>query len=162
MMRKAIIFFLLIFSIIIIWQGIHLYSVINKSFQLSEKEALQYIESKNLDLVDIYETSFYNGTESYQVIVGKNSRGKEIIIWVADTLDTHFIRKKEDGISYEQVLSFIESELSPEETISIKLGIEQSVPLYEIIYKDQSNRFSYYYISFKDGKYLKHYHLGRE
>lgn len=157
-MKKIVIFVIILVSLIFIGQGTYLYFNINKPQQVMEEAVQQYID-ENLDVKDVTFSNFYNGTESYQIFEGKDDDGNGIFIWIKDTLDLHMIKKKEDGLSYNEVLDFANKELEPKEIISIKLGMENSLPLYEITYINQENRYSYYYISFEDGTYLKHYHL---
>ena len=41
----------------------------------------------------------------------------------------------------------------------VKLGFENDVPLWEVTYIDDDNRYSYYYLEFKDGKFLRRYSI---
>ena len=43
--------------------------------------------------------------------------------------------------------------------MKVKLGFENDVPLWEVTYIDDDNRYSYYYLEFKDGKFLRRYSI---
>lgn len=151
--------FVIVVSIILGWGLFHLYTNVSKPIKSSAEEALSYLKANATELADVKQVNFYHGTESYQVYEGTNDAGKEVFIWVAKSLDNHIVKGKDSGLTIEEVFLYTEEELRPKEIISIKLGIENSVPLYEIIYIDDQDRYSYFYISFKDGSYLKHYNL---
>lgn len=158
-MRKIILILISFITVIIVWQSISFYFEINKPLRTNQDQALNYIQ-ENTDIKFIDKINFYHGVESYYVAEGTNIDGEKQIIWVPTILDNNIvIKSKDDGISQEDVLAFVQKELAPKEIISIKLGMENSIPLYEIIYRDQKNRYSYYFISFTDGTYLKNYHL---
>jgi uncharacterized protein YpmB len=150
---------IIILFIIGIWQGFVFYSHINDPIRKSESEALQFLQ-ESIDIDEIIVADYYHGTESFHVFQLTDQEGDELIVWVPNTLDMYVVKQKNEGINFEDVKQFIERELTPKRLISIKLGMENSIPLYEITYIDQQDRLSYYFISFKTGTYLKHYHLG--
>ncbi len=157
-MRKIISFVLLIITVIVLWQAISIYSLANEPIRQKEEKALDFVK-KTIAIDRIVKRDFYHGTDSYQVFEALDSNGEEIIIWVPDTLNKYVMKKKDQGISFTVVRQFVIEKLHPKQIISIKLGMENSIPLYEIIYKDQQNRYAYYFITFNDGTYLKHYYL---
>lgn len=150
---------IIILFIVGIWQGFGFYSHINDPIQKSESEALRFLQ-ESIDIDQINVADYYHGTESFHVFQLTDQDGDELIVWVPNTLETYVVKQRTEGISFEDVKQFIEKELSLKQLISIKLGMENSIPLYEITYIDQEDRLSYYFISFKTGTYLKHYHLG--
>jgi uncharacterized protein YpmB len=158
-MSKIISAIVIILTVVVVWQSVHFYSTVKTPIQKIESEALRYLE-ENVELDHISYIDFYHGTESFHVFEGADENEEEFIIWVPNTLETFIMKPKNAGITLEDVLLFTQRELNPKQLISVKLGMENLVPLYEIIYKDQQGRYSYYFISFKDGSYLKHYHLG--
>ncbi|QOY35813.1 DUF5590 domain-containing protein [Anaerobacillus isosaccharinicus] len=158
-MGKLIGIVAVILIIVLGWQGVQFFSNVKEPIRQGEMVALNYLK-ENIELPEIIHTDFYHGTESYYVFQGIDELGEELIIWISSTLDSYLIKPKNEGISFDDALLFTKQELNPKQLISIKLGMENKVPLYEIIYKDQQERYSYYFISFKDGSYLKHHHLG--
>ncbi|SDY88433.1 Uncharacterized protein YpmB [Evansella caseinilytica] len=66
-------------------------------------------------------------------------------------------RLKSDGLTESEVSNIAYSELSIKEIISIRLGIIGNTPVYEIVYVDEEDRHSFYYITFEDGTYIRHY-----
>lgn len=158
-MGKRISTILIIIFIFIIWQTGQFFSSIKETVRETENDALSYLE-ENIEIKEVVSADFYHGSESFHVFQGLDETGEEIIIWIPSTLETYTLRPKKEGLSIDEVRQFVEQELNPKELVSIKLGMENTIPLYEIIYIDQEDRYSYYFVSFKDGSYLKHYHLG--
>ncbi|MCT8138930.1 DUF5590 domain-containing protein [Anaerobacillus sp. CMMVII] len=158
-MGKIISFVGVILGVLIVWQGLQFFSNVKDPIREAENSALTFLE-ENIEISEIVSADFYHGTLSYQVFRGLTENEEEIIVWVPDTLDSLVVKKSNEGINFNEAFQFTQEELQPKEVISIKLGMENNIPLYEIIYIDQQNRYSYYYITFKDGSYLKHFHLG--
>ncbi|RXJ03986.1 hypothetical protein DS745_00925 [Anaerobacillus alkaliphilus] len=142
------------------WQSYLFFSEAKEPIREANSEAANYV-IEHIGVEEFVSVNFYHGSESYQVFEALDVNGEEIYIWVAEALDSHVVKPKSDGISFDDVSLFIKQELTPKKLISIKLGMENTIPLYEITYKDQQNRLSYYFISFKDGTYLKNYHLAK-
>lgn len=145
-------------SLVIIWQAVLFFTEVKEPVHEGSQKALQYLLD-NIEVEEIIDWNFYHGTETYYVFQVTNNDEK-LIIWVQEDLQSYTIKEQSSGLSYEEVFNFVETELQPMKLISIKLGMENTIPLYEIIYKDQKGRYSYYFIAFSDGSYLKNYHLG--
>ncbi len=146
--------------LLVVWQSYLFFSGIKEPIRSATTDATAYVK-EHVTVEEITNVNFYHGTDSYQVFASVDEDGEEVYIWVPETLDTHLLKRKVEGISFEDVATFAKQELEPKKLISIKLGVEQTIPLYEITYLDNQDRLSYYYMTFKDGTYLKHYHLGK-
>ncbi len=157
-MKKIIMLCSFLIVVTFVWQGINFFKTVNEP--LTEKiNVAQSFVKENTTMEAIDAVDFYHGNEAFYIFKGINNEKDDIIIWVPESFDTYIKKHQDEGLSFQDVVDFTNSELNPKEIISIKLGMENLIPLYEIIYKDQQGRYSYYYISFKDGSYLKHYHL---
>lgn len=145
---------------------------------LAEEAALE-----EFDLSEISDISFFHGTVSYQVIDGVNSEGEEIYLWMpevieepeeepidelneADELESEedppaepLIRLHTEGITEEEALETLHADADIAEVRSVRLGVIQASPVYEINYRDTSGRFGFYYLAFEDGQYLRRYEL---
>lgn len=62
-------------------------------------------------------------------------------------------RFKRDGITESEALTILKSERDPQEIRSVKLGLEDNIPIWEIIYIDSDNRLTYHKLYFENGKY---------
>ncbi|MBO9128214.1 DUF5590 domain-containing protein [Bacillus sp. 165] len=155
---KKWIFIATVVIVAAVFYSVHIYQ---STISQKEQGQVKAVETaKKLGgLVEIISVDYYNGEAPYQVIKGINKQKKEIIIWVPEKKGQTVIRKVNDGISEQQAVQIVEKERSPKEIIKVKLGIENNVPLWEITYIDQEDRYTYYYMDYEDGKFLKRYSI---
>ncbi|AOH55489.1 DUF5590 domain-containing protein [Peribacillus muralis] len=100
----------------------------------------------------------YNGQDSYSVIIGKGENGTKKVVWLPeDKKKKLVVEDYKDGKSKKEILRIAEEKLNPQKIISVKLGMEKNVPLWEVTYLDESERFNYDYYDFKTGEWLKYY-----
>jgi len=100
----------------------------------------------------------YNGHESYSVVVGTTSGGDKQIVWIPENdKQKVVVEHARNGKSKEDILSKVKKNRNPAEIVSVKLGMEKNVPLWEVTYLDESNSYNYDYYDFKTGEWLKYY-----
>jgi len=126
------------------------------------------------DLRTINDVDYYHGTIAYNIVYGTNEKNEEIIVWVPyDTSNSKFIVKKSnEGWSKEKVKKYVIANENPLKLINIRLGAEvikdhrtnkiETTPLWEVTYIDQENRYTYYFLKFVDGSFVKKYSLKKE
>ena len=104
---------------------------------------------------------YYNGKSAYIVVQGTDEKENNLSFGCLRKRDT-VVRKKSEGISEKEAIQRTieqvgneskESKSKPKEIMKVKLGFENDVPLWEVTYIDDDNRYSYYYLEFKDGKF---------
>lgn len=177
-MKKWILVTLLVFaagSIIFLFM---IYS--SASSPMNERQqAAQEQAEEQFDLSEIEYTNFFHGTVSYQVFDAINEDGEEIYIWMPEEIDEDdaviqsnpeveeedaadpqpIVRLHSEGITEQEALAAAQSGADVAEVRSIRLGIIQTSPVYEVNYRDSSGRYGFYYLSFEDGEYLRRYEL---
>lgn len=97
----------------------------------------------------------YNGLETVYVIEGENRDGDEVIAWVPEKKGKIIVKKAKDGLTKQEAVQKLLQEKNPERIISVKLGLEKNIPLWEIYYRSENNLINYYYIHFETGEWLK-------
>lgn len=114
------------------------------------------IAKEEANLQEILSTSFYNGSHSYYVFIGTNDKNDELVVWVPeDKKKKVIVRKKKDGITKEEAIEQLYARKTPTKIISVKLGVENNIPLWEIYYRSNDDLINYYYIDFESGEWLK-------
>ncbi|UQX54599.1 hypothetical protein M5V91_01655 [Cytobacillus pseudoceanisediminis] len=63
--------------------------------------------------------------------------------------------KESEGISRNEAINRLKQEKNAAEIMSVRLGMEKNIPLWEIHYRSGSDLINYYYIDFKTGEWLK-------
>lgn len=170
-----------IFTIVFISAGTFLYVMYSSAMnplQDREEEAIAFAE-EHISFHSVSSVNRYHGARSYQVIDALNEEDEPIFIWVEerftvnepriyDEFETEveeeeeeprriIIRRQDSGISREEVENHIQNELTISRLNSIRLGMIGRTPVYEVNYISEDGRQSYYYLTFEEGRYIRHY-----
>ncbi|MFZ3588691.1 PepSY domain-containing protein [Bacillus sp. DJP31] len=155
---KKWIFLLIVIVLLTILVGINTYKNAF-DYQREQTKKATLVAMKTEPDLEISEVAFYNGTSSYTIIYGEINHNKRIVCVPTNELEKVIVVNPDKGISKEEALKQLQQEQNPLEIKSVNLGIEQNIPIWEIVYLDQNNRYSYYYVTFKDGQFIKRYTL---
>jgi uncharacterized protein YpmB len=80
------------------------------------------------------------------------------VIWLPDDNNLKALSMNySEGKTKEEIEKIATNQLNPAKIISIELGMENNVPLWEVTYLDSSNTYNYDYYDFKTGEWLKYY-----
>jgi len=126
----------------------------------AEKQAVQKAREA-YDLAEVSSTDTYYGSRTYYIVKAKNKKNEKVIVWVPKNVKKHdmIVRKENSGISRDKVISIVQKERSPEKIKSIRLAMENKLPMWEVTYVDEKNSFTYYYVDFQTGEFLKRYSM---
>lgn len=151
---KKWIFFLVLFLVAIAGVSIKIYLSAMEPIKAAENKAVKLAE-KQVEFSEIDDFHIYNGLETVNVIVGKNKQGEQIIVWIPEKSKKVFVQEAKNGISEEDAIQKLLEEKNPKKIISVRLGMEKNIPLWEIYYRSENDLINYYYIDFKTGEWLK-------
>lgn len=151
-MRKWIIF-LVLFLVVITGIFIKVYFSAVEPVKLAEKRAVT-LANKKVQLSKVQDFHLYNGLETVNVIEGNNKKGEKIIVWIPDKSKKVFVKKAKEGLSKEEAVQKLLQEKKPKKIISVRLGMENNIPLWEIYYRSDNNLINYYYVHFETGEWL--------
>jgi uncharacterized protein YpmB len=157
-MKKWLSFFFVFLIIIIIWASIDSYQHAFEYRDTQSRKAVQ-VAMQTEPQLEITDISFYNGNKSYTIIYGMIGHLNRIVYVPTNGKDDVLIIDPTKGISADQAVNKLLEDRNPSVIKSVNLGIEQNVPIWEIVYLDKENRYSYYYVTFKDGQFIKRYTL---
>lgn len=145
---------IVIFFVVLIGILIKVYlSAMNPVKTAEEKAVL--LASKKAQLSELQDFHLYNGLETVNVIEGKNKKGDKIIVWIPEKSKKVFVKKAKNGLSKEEAVQKLLQEKNPKKIISVRLGMEKNIPLWEIYYRSENNLINYYYVHFETGEWLK-------
>lgn len=151
---KKIILFLVLFIVICIGVFIKVYASAQEPLNTAEEKAVS-LAKKKVELSEVEDFRIFQGTETVSVLEGKNNKGENIIVWIPEKSQKVIWEKRKNGISKEDAIKRLLEEKNPEKIISVKLGMENNIPLWEIYYRSENNLINYYYVDFKTGEWLK-------
>jgi uncharacterized protein YpmB len=152
-MKKWIIF-IVIFIVVIFGLLIKVYFTSVDPVKAAEKKAVA-LANKEISIKEVEDFHIYNGIETVNVIEGKSNNGEKIIVWIPEKSKKVYVKKAKDGLSKEDAIQKLLQEKSPKKVISVRLGMEKNIPLWEIYYRSNNNLINYYYVHFDTGEWLK-------
>ncbi|MFP7297870.1 DUF5590 domain-containing protein [Neobacillus niacini] len=151
---KKIILSIVIFIVICVGVFIKVYAGAQEPLKTAEEKAVTLAKEK-VELNSVEDFHIYHGTETVHVLEGKNKKGENIIVWIPEKSKKVMWDKRKNGISKEDAVQRLLEEKNPQKIISVRLGMENNIPLWEIYYRSENNLINYYYVHFKTGEWLK-------
>ncbi|EEL51390.1 MULTISPECIES: DUF5590 domain-containing protein [Bacillus cereus group] len=155
---KKWIFAIIIVIVAIGLYGVHVYNTTMEKKIPKESKVVEIAKEK-AKLTKVNSVDYFNGESSYTVVQGVDEKGEKIIVWVPEKKGDVLVKKQSEGISEKDALQIVAKEQKPKQFLKAKLGAEKNVPLWEVTYIDDENRYIYYYLAFQDGKFLKRYNI---
>mgnify|MGYP000906751595 CR=1 FL=1 len=138
----------------LIFGAIKFYMSALEPVKTAEERAVS-IAKEEADITTVEEFYVYYGEEAYAIVQGKDKNGTRWIVWVPDKKGNVITRKASSGITKQEAIDKLLEEKNPNEIISVKLGMENKRPLWEIHYGANGNSLNYFYVDFKTGEWLK-------
>lgn len=109
-------------------------------------------------LVTLDEFYLYHGLASYSVVVGKTASGEKLVVWIPENKDLDIVTALyKNGKTKKEITQIAKEQLKSQKIISIKLGMENKVPLWEVTSLDATNHYNYEYYDFKTGEMIDYY-----
>jgi uncharacterized protein YpmB len=157
--KKTSITFIIIAVIVVIavWVFTSAYHSAREQYLDGHEKTKQLATEKgNLSSIDEIET-FY-GHIKYHVVSGVNKKDEKVYIWVPQTNKNQdvTIKKQSLGITAKQAISKVNQEYNPLEIVGVNLGMDEGIPIWEVKYRDQSDRYTFDFVNFYDGEIIKH------
>jgi uncharacterized protein YpmB len=148
--------FLILGILILILAGISIkvYLTAAAPIKTAESKALQIAKGK-VQISKVEDFHVYHGQETVDVIEGKNTKGEKIIVWIPEKTKKVIVKKAKSGLTKEEAVEKLLQEETPKKIISVRLGMEKNIPLWEIYYRSNNNLINYYYVHFETGEWLK-------
>jgi uncharacterized protein YpmB len=151
---KKWIIILTLFIVVILGILIKVYFSAVEPVNAAQKKAVTLAKEK-VQMSDVEDFHIYNGLETVYVIEGKNKQDENVIVWIPEKSKQVFVEKASDGLSKEEAVQKLLQEKNPKKIISVRLGMEKDIPLWEIYYHSENNLINYYYVHFETGEWLK-------
>ena len=149
-MKKVIIIISAVIAILAVIT-VNIYLNATKPVRFAEDEVvIRAKEKTNLETVADFQ--IYNGNETVYVIDGKDKEGTDIFVWVPEGDGPIIAKKQSEGISREQALQRLQANKDPHKIMSVRLGMEKNIPLWEISYRSEGDLLNYYLLDFETGE----------
>lgn len=148
----------IVIILVMIWQTVDTYQVAIEPKQSGEEHAIIKAKEK-VGLNQISNVSTYYGNKVYSVVKGMDDLKRQLIVWVPSKGEKMIVKEASEGISEQRAIQILQKRQNPKKIIKVVLGMEKKTPIWEITYIDQHNRYSFYYLDFESGKFIKRYSL---
>ncbi|AGE22774.1 MULTISPECIES: DUF5590 domain-containing protein [Geobacillus] len=148
--------FTLLFFGFLIWQAWSIYDEAMAPKRLMVEHALARAKEA-AGLADVKKVYTYYGDEACTVFIGRTKQGKAVVVWVPEKKGSVVVKGVDSGISEAEARAILQRDRRPRRIIDATLGMEKGVPLWELTYIDAEGRYSFYYLHFADGAFLKRY-----
>lgn len=134
---------------------IYIYQAARSPYKELEQLAI-HKATEEVNIVQVNEFYLYNGSETYYVIVGNDSKNQNKIVWIPESDDGEIIVKSQsDGISKEDAIAKLYEEENPKKLLGARLGMEKNLAIWELSYLDDRSKLNYYYVHFDSGKWWR-------
>ena len=126
------------------------------SYKKDEAKAAQKKATGNYNIKEIKNTSAYDGDATYHVLDAVLQDGKEVYLMLPEDekKDKSLMLPVDSGYTKKEILNAFKSHISYREIVSTQLGVVDGTPAWEIVYKDDENRFVFSYYNFYNGDSL--------
>ena len=151
-MKKGLLIFSILLIIIIGIVSV-IYFKAEQPIKTADNKAVNIAEEET-SITEIEDFNIYNGEETFYIIQGKDKSGTKLIAWIPEKQGEIVVRKASDGLSQQEVINKVMKEVDSK-IISVKLGMEEGIPLWEIHSRTSGNLLNYHYIEFETGEWLK-------
>lgn len=159
-MKAWIISISVILLVTVLALSYYLYEVTADPIRERQEQAILLAE-QSVDFSQVRKVDYYHGRRSYQIIDAVDADRNDIYIWVEEKDDSEKenieVRRQSEGLTKQEVIDIVQDEITIERLKSVRLGMIGSTPVYEVKYIDDEKRHSFYYLTFEDGTYIRHY-----
>ena len=152
-MLKKVMIGLITLLIFAIAGSVLIYKKSIQPYKQAEKQATTFAK-KHVDIKEVDEFYWFNREETNFTLVGRSSKGSEIVVFIPESGNKLKLMKQSEGINYEQVTDFIEKNYHPYKILRLNLGMIKEVPQWEVVVQNENKQLTYYLIDFKSGKVI--------
>lgn len=142
-----------IVCLILIWQLLLLYRGFKSAEVEAAEQALAVAETES-HLASVRSVDYYPGDEGYHVIIGEDSGGEAIIVWVQG--DDVWEEQLSDGVTRKHILAKLpEAEIRRIMPGMITTSEGEKQPIWDVYYVTDEGKVRYAYFDFFTGETIK-------
>ncbi|HEU5138907.1 MAG TPA: DUF5590 domain-containing protein [Bacillales bacterium] len=142
----------------VIWDAWSLYDGIQTKQEREMAKASETAKSQ-YHLKQVLDVSYYHGSHAYHVVKAINQKGKTIYIWIPESKGQAIIKQADEGWTKAKVKQYAKDQLNLKKLIAIRPGVELNTPVWEVVFIDQKNRYTFFYLRFDGENWVKKIHL---
>jgi len=130
-------------------------------FYLSQSERLQAkdlaveIAAQKVQFTKITDFYWFNTEETYYSLAGITTEGQQLYAIVSPDKKEVTILQQDAVINEQEARSITKQAKHTDEILEARLGMIKDEPVWEVNYRTSNKRIGYYYISAKNGQWIK-------
>ena len=143
---------LILSLIIILFTGYVIASIyVGMDYKKTAEEKAVAIALNDGGLVSVSDFYLYQGKEVYFVVVGKDEKDTEYVLWIPKNLKNASVKKMKysEGVSKTEIMNTVIKRYNPKEIVSVKIGMKNGSPIWEVTYKDNDDNLVFADFDFK-------------
>ena len=152
-MKKII----LAFSIALVLFIVTVFSVgsaAQKPFNQAKDEAFTLVK-KQTDIETMDQFYWYNGEETYFTVIGKNDQNDTHIAIIRQSDGKMTLLEAEGTISEKEAKAITKRDKNPSRILEARIGMNETMPIWEVSFKQDNGQIGYYILSLKTGEWIK-------
>lgn len=151
-MKKLLVGLILIL-VVVIWQFCAIYNKVNHRNETIAQKAISEAK-KQFNIRHVESTQEYRGDKAYEVLKADLSNGTKLWIWMPENGKgtIPMTARVSDGYTKQEIVQAFQKNVSYKKIVSVKLGLENSTPVWEITYIDPNGAYVFSYYDFYSGK----------
>ncbi|MGD7062475.1 cell wall elongation/penicillin-binding protein regulator TseB [Bacillus altitudinis] len=111
---------------------------------------------KQASIEQVEQVDTFVGKEKQFIVEGKNKQNEAIYVWVPASKKEKVIAKKaKEGITSNQAVQAVQKENTVSKLKNVQLAREGDVLLWEVMYLNENNQYSFSYVDFTTGRVEK-------
>lgn len=143
---------LIVFVVVIVGVFAKVYITAREPVNAAAKKAVPLAKEK-AGLTEVTAFHLYHRKETVDVVEGKNSKGEKLIVWIPEKSKKVIVKKAKSGVTKEEAIQKLLNEKRPKKIVSVRLGLEDGTPIWEIYYLSDGNLMNYYNVRFDNGEW---------
>ncbi len=153
-MKKWIILIICLFIVLSFISFSLFYQQSRKTVTKAENKVAQLSIDQH-KLVTVEKTYIYHGNSTSYVATGINSSKDKVAIFYSNKWQYIKSIDFSNGTSEKTAVNKLYKEENPDKILSISLGIEDHIPIWEMAYLDHDQHLNYYYVEFESGDWWR-------
>jgi uncharacterized protein YpmB len=151
-MKKFIIGLILVL-VVVIWQLTAIYKDVNQRNASIAQKAITEAK-KQFNIRHVLSAEEYRGEKSFEVIEAELDNGTKLWIWMPEKgkMAIPVTARVSDGYTKQEIEQAFQKNVSYRRLVSVKLGMENTMPVWEITYIDPNGDYVFSYYDFYSGK----------
>ena len=153
MRRRTMLLFVCTF--LVIFFGAARIFYLSQSERLRAKDLAVEIAAQKVQFTKITDFYWFNTEETYYSLAGITTEGQQLYAIVSPDKKEVTILQQDAVINEQEARSITKQAKHTDEILEARLGMIKDEPVWEVNYRTKNQRIGYYYISAKNGQWIK-------